>query len=65
MVIVNVKEVIKVASNILSGLHRGINIHLVADLWEWWEHPWQNILLYLPRTVEVGLQRLELRMFFL
>ena len=64
-VVINAEEVIEVAADVLGGLHRGIDVHLVAVLGEWREHARQNVLLDVAGRGQVVLQRLQLHMLLL
>ena len=64
-VVVNAEEVVEVATNVLGGLHRCVDIHLIAHLREWGKDARQDILLNVAGRREVALQRLQLGVFLL
>ena len=65
VVVVNAEEVVEVASDILCRGHHSRQVELVLVLGEWREDTWQDGLLDFSCYCEVGLQRLQLRVFLL
>ena len=59
-VVVDAEEVVEVAADILCGLHRGVDVDLVAILGEGREHLGQDVLLDVAGRGQVFLQRLQL-----